>query len=481
MAVGRFYLQNSAAGYVPPTLRGGWDDTSGSNSFKMAKAKSGTITSYSKSEYTSIRKTYLHSRVISDALPYNKTIQGTLTYCLGMNESNAAADFYPQIHVYVTVGDTDVVRGTLLSQNRGVVELSTGTSSGILVTDLELSSVDALAGDRIVVEVGFYAANISSTKYTSLLYYGGTNATDLSAGASISTYTGWFEFSDDPMTDLAQALSLSGIPSSSAMGGINVLPGGAVLLLPGLPVAAIMGDLILLPGNTNLALAGISSGAQIGTLSMLPGEVSLSLFGVPPASQVGSIVLTSGSSEPVTLELSGIPPSSQVGLLELAPVPVSLELLGVQADNRFGKLTLTVLPKMARSPVYESILIDFLERNLELDLTERSLAINAEERLLILGVIGVPIIGDTIRLTAQFKNWTGELDDPSDVSVLVYDQNRNELATIAGASVINTETGKYYAEYVVPDVKMLIYEFTGILEGSVITQRKTLNPVWLGG
>jgi len=130
---------------------------------------------------------------------------------------------------------------------------------------------------------------------------------------------------------------------------------------------------------------------------------------------------------------------------------------------------------------FESILIDFQERNLELGILERSLELDSEERSLILGVIGVPTIGDTIRLTGDFKNWAGALADPTSVTVTTYDQNRNVLATLSGASVVKSETGKYYAEYLVPDVKMLIYEFTGTLEGGAITQRKSLNPVWLGG
>jgi hypothetical protein len=198
MAVGRFYLQNDVPGYNPPTIRGGWNNVSGNISKKMAKTKYGSITYHDRSENYTQQNTCLNAKFITDGLPYAKTISGSLNYCLGMNESSSNAHFYPQIHIFVTVGDTDVVRGTLLSQSRGGSELITGSSSGIAVSNLTLSSVNASAGDRIVIEVGFFASNTSSTNYTSSLYYGGTNGTDLTANASITTYTGWFEFSNDP-------------------------------------------------------------------------------------------------------------------------------------------------------------------------------------------------------------------------------------------------------------------------------------------
>jgi hypothetical protein len=53
--------------------------------------------------------------------------------------------------------------------------------------------VEAQAGDRIVVEVGCRASG-DNVAYTAKVWYGGTDATDLSNGADERVYTGWIDF-----------------------------------------------------------------------------------------------------------------------------------------------------------------------------------------------------------------------------------------------------------------------------------------------
>jgi hypothetical protein len=110
-----------------------------------------------------------------------------------MYEDNAAADMYPHIHIYVTQGDSDNVRGTVLADYYGATE--EGTSAvGMADTPTGQNPVNGSVGDRIVVEIGYQARNTSAAQYIGYVYRGGTGATDLTNGAAAPTYPGWLDF-----------------------------------------------------------------------------------------------------------------------------------------------------------------------------------------------------------------------------------------------------------------------------------------------
>jgi hypothetical protein len=195
----RFYLQNAAAGYDPATERGAWDDATQYNAIKLAKTKSGASTSNKPNESTTTTNwDVLAVKAVTDALPANKTISGTLSWCLRIREGNTAGvNAYYHVHAFVTTGDSDTVRGTLLSDYIGSVEWGT-TAAGMAVSAQALTSVNAQAGDRVVIEVGYRAVNNESVSLWGQVYYGGTSATDLTDGVT-TDYPGWFEFSMDPL------------------------------------------------------------------------------------------------------------------------------------------------------------------------------------------------------------------------------------------------------------------------------------------
>lgn len=193
----RYYIQNAAGG-LNPTDRGAWNDTY-TIVRKLDKTKYGSV-SYRESNDASSTEDYdrLLVKAVSDGLPTDKTISGTLSWCLGVREDNASANFYYHVHAFVTSGDTNTVRGTLLSDYIGEVEWST-TALGLAVGAQAINSVNAKAGDRIVIEIGFCGKNTTYREFFGRIYYGGTNATDLTDGGNVTTYPGWFEFSSDPM------------------------------------------------------------------------------------------------------------------------------------------------------------------------------------------------------------------------------------------------------------------------------------------
>ncbi len=191
----KYYIQNAAAGYNP-TAKGAWDRTSlDCSSFKLSKTKSGSITSAGGDASDSGADTdMLLIKAVSDPLPTTKTISGTLSWCLGVRESSSSYNMVYHIHVWVTQGNSSTVRGTLLNDYVGSIEWPS-TAAGLSVSAQALSSVNAQAGDRIVIEIGCKSGAL--TEYYGRVWYGGTG-NDLTDGGDVTTLTGWFRFSQDP-------------------------------------------------------------------------------------------------------------------------------------------------------------------------------------------------------------------------------------------------------------------------------------------
>jgi len=202
----RFYLRNVAAPYTPATLRGAWD-ASGSAVTKLldSAARLGTwdtATSVAAAETnTNTEWDVLLYRGVTGKLKAGTIGTGTVNVMLPFYESNAAADFSIHLHIYVTQGDSDTPRGTLLTDYRdgaGANELTASNSTaGIdLNAAQSLSSLAVSDNDRIVVEIGYVARNPSATSYTGTLYYGQTQRADLAHGGAYNSGNAYVEFSE---------------------------------------------------------------------------------------------------------------------------------------------------------------------------------------------------------------------------------------------------------------------------------------------
>jgi hypothetical protein len=133
-------------------------------------------------------------RGVSEPLYASGNSGGTMQIMIARVESNAAMNANSLLTVYATVGNSDTVRGTLFSTAVDATEWPTvNTGGGYTVS---LSTVALQAGDRIVVEYGYNAANSVTTSYTGTVRYGGTVAADLVAGTTgVTTRSPWVEFS----------------------------------------------------------------------------------------------------------------------------------------------------------------------------------------------------------------------------------------------------------------------------------------------
>lgn len=233
MAFTKLYLTANAAPYTPATLRGAWDQTAGAvtaRAFDTQKFNGGTITSIGIAETNAAANfDVLLGRWVSGPLAA-QTLSGTVDVVLGVLESAAAADLAFHIHIYVTQGDTDTVRGTLLTDYVETTgnEWPTTATGRALAAAQTLTNIGAItAGDRMVVEIGYVALNASATSYTGTLRYGtetgGVPADDLTAGStSVTTLAGFLTFS----VSITEATN----PLRESQAGVEVLADGAASL-----------------------------------------------------------------------------------------------------------------------------------------------------------------------------------------------------------------------------------------------------------
>jgi hypothetical protein len=170
----KLYLTNRAAPYTPATIRGAWDDTSAAvtNALDPRKEGGGVITDvYQAETSTSNEYDVLLYRGVSGPLAA-QTINCDVNCIIGARESSTSADLAFHVHIYVTQGDSDSVRATLLSDYIESSEWSVSTTAdGRAFASAQAVNQAISDGDRLVLEIGYRALNTSSTSYTGYISY----------------------------------------------------------------------------------------------------------------------------------------------------------------------------------------------------------------------------------------------------------------------------------------------------------------------
>jgi hypothetical protein len=164
-----------------------------------------------------------------------QTFSGTVDMCLGVTESDAAADFYARLHLFIINGTTGAALGTLLTYAEAS---GSGTEFPTTSTGRAFASPQAIAGITVpndgddyymVAELGVRAFNAVTTSRTATYRYGArsgafdyTELSDLTVGStSTSTLAGFLQFSnavqidDEGLDNLtpATATPLSSLPA----------------------------------------------------------------------------------------------------------------------------------------------------------------------------------------------------------------------------------------------------------------------------
>jgi len=81
--------------------------------------------------------------------------------------------------------------------------------------------------------------------------------------------------------------------------------------------------------------------------------------------------------------------------------------------------------------------------------------------------------GDTVRLIVNFVDFDGNMIDPTDIELKIYDSNEQLKETITIDDTCKQSTGVYQYDYPTPDDTQgdLIFEFRGMFSGKPILSR----------
>lgn len=191
-----------------------WDATASAvrRYMNTRNTASGSVYSLALPETTASRQSKLWVQAHSDVL-VAQTISGTVKGQIQCFESDAAMDAALQVHIRVVDPVAGTTRGVLwapdktftaISASAGTENYEVATSrtnrkapSGWSGSGHSLSSVDALDGDVIVVEIGLRHCNTVTTSYTGTINLGGVGwVSDLPEDETETALgTAWLEFS----------------------------------------------------------------------------------------------------------------------------------------------------------------------------------------------------------------------------------------------------------------------------------------------
>ena len=89
------------------------------------------------------------------------------------------------------------------------------------------------------------------------------------------------------------------------------------------------------------------------------------------------------------------------------------------------------------------------------------------------------LIGNTVRLKAEFKDFSGEHVSPDNVKLRIYDGYKKQVGEDIPVSPI--DVGKYQYEYVIPGdvIGPLYFEFVGTIGGLPVLGRATIDKRWV--
>lgn len=227
MATKKVYITNSTTPYTPSTKHGAWDDSTASVIQKLDSVPSGGAATSAVAE-TNVSTTWdvFLGRWVSDGLQsaYEFTKSGnpidTLSAIIGTLETTNGILKY-HIHVWVTQGDSNTERGILLTDSIGATEWGT-SAAGLTFSAANLTNVAALAGDRIVIEIGYQAQNALTTSITGTINYGNTGADLTNGDASVTTHAGNLTFTTNSAIDFAYTVNVNDAVTVSESVGFNI-------------------------------------------------------------------------------------------------------------------------------------------------------------------------------------------------------------------------------------------------------------------
>jgi hypothetical protein len=201
------YLPSSGTAPTSPTQRADWERAfSGAVFLPLVTTKSNTAltdlaglhggTNTGQSRWASF---------VSDTLDSNQTITGTFSMVVRGLEASLAEDAHLAFMLRVMQGDTSTERGLLASVMATTTEFTTSAQTRIH-NAVAVSSVSALAGDRLCLEVGIHAVTPANAANITLRFGDPTATGDFALTSGLTTDL-------VPWAELSQTLTF-GTPSA---------------------------------------------------------------------------------------------------------------------------------------------------------------------------------------------------------------------------------------------------------------------------
>ena len=125
----KWYIYSTAPSFSPSTHQGSWNvDASGDSDRFMSFSPTRTgvaISTKSRQKTSASVQTLLGCIAVSEPLAAQTLSLWSLDGVLRVGESATSMDAFMQFHIYITQGDTNSVRGTLLNNYTHISEMST--------------------------------------------------------------------------------------------------------------------------------------------------------------------------------------------------------------------------------------------------------------------------------------------------------------------------------------------------------------------
>lgn len=227
----RFYFpvsSGSAAVEIAPDA--GWAVTDDFLRGDSTRARTNTTltTGDARTKNSTALSRRLDRQYVTDAISADQTIAGTFSAVFRCSESVSSHNSWLDFIIRVVSGDGTVVRGTLWAgspatavggaSNTESGEMPAGVFQTRFKNALALTSVDALAGDRLVIEVGYKADSTSTTTASSIVYGDPDGVADHGLSSGISTpLVPWLELSQT--LTFSTAVRLMSASGSGEAGG----------------------------------------------------------------------------------------------------------------------------------------------------------------------------------------------------------------------------------------------------------------------
>lgn len=192
----KFYLNNAPAVGKPGLLLGSaWNaqiPDVAENAQRLGSNPAGPSAYSTATESVSTNPfDVLMLQFVSAPATADGSIVGDYALALGRMAEEADANIKTRWAIWIYTGDPDApLRGFGVARNGSSYAPTTPT--GYRLTG-SLDEIPFLAGDRIIVEVGYRAENSTADPRTGRVYYGGEGSTDISAGDADMNHPGYLE------------------------------------------------------------------------------------------------------------------------------------------------------------------------------------------------------------------------------------------------------------------------------------------------